>query len=263
MKPGHRRSIFMNRHPSRRRIRGNDHKSAQTGRYVAGLPSAHGNDAVPMRFTPKLPKFYARRSSTHVIILIIQFLEAHLMANRLSFRGENTHECATNACARAIAPYFEETPPNNSRGLAQQRPASLSVAIRLLCFAVEALSGNQDKTYQYIERAISLLKAECDRRDEAEREPTLHCLAPWQLNRVASFIESNLASTIRIQDLATVTHLSTRQFSRAFRSTNGQSPYAHIMRRRVEYAQEVMLRTDRPLSQIALDCGLAEERRSC
>jgi len=87
----------------------------------------------------------------------------------------------------------------------------------------------------------------------------LHCLAPWQLNPVAGFIESNLASTIRIQDLAAVTHLSTRQFSRAFRSTNGQSPYAHIMRRRVEYAQEVMLRTDRPLSQIALDCGLADQ----
>jgi AraC family transcriptional regulator len=187
------------------------------------------------------------------------------MANRLSFRRENTHECATNACARAIAPYFEENPQNNSRGLAQQRPATLSVAIRLLCFAVEALSRNQDETYQYIERAIGLLKAECDRRDAAELDrssapkPMLRRLAPWQLNRVAGFIESNLASTIRIQDLAAVTHLSTRQFSRAFRSTIGQSPYAHIMRHRVEYAQEVMLRTDRPLSQIALDCGLADQ----
>jgi AraC family transcriptional regulator len=39
----------------------------------------------------------------------------------------------------------------------------------------------------------------------------------------------------------------------------GEPPYAHVMRRRVEYAQEIMRRTHRPLSQIALDCGFADQ----
>jgi AraC-like DNA-binding protein len=53
--------------------------------------------------------------------------------------------------------------------------------------------------------------------------------------------------------------LSASYFSRAFRSDFGESPYAYILRRRIERAQEMMLRTDEPLASIAIACGLADQ----
>jgi AraC-like DNA-binding protein len=85
------------------------------------------------------------------------------------------------------------------------------------------------------------------------------CLAAWQLSRVARFIEANLADTIRIKDLAASIHLSASYFYQAFRRSTGISPYAFIIHCRIQHVQELMLRTNRPLCQIALDCGLADQ----
>jgi transcriptional regulator GlxA family with amidase domain len=84
-------------------------------------------------------------------------------------------------------------------------------------------------------------------------------LAPWQFRRVIEFVEANLASTIRIEDLAGVVRLSVSYFSRAFRADFGESPYAYVVRRRIERAQEMMLLTDAPLASIAVALGLADQ----
>jgi AraC-like DNA-binding protein len=144
---------------------------------------------------------------------------------------------------------------------AEQGAGLISAVVDLLRLANRALSRNRDQTQQCIERAIALLKEKCDAIaagklvGDSSRRPSL---APWQINRVASFIDSNLASTIRIRDLAAVTRLSASYFSRAFRSVIGEPPYAYVMRRRVERAQEIML-ANRYAAQIALDCGLANQ----
>lgn len=93
----------------------------------------------------------------------------------------------------------------------------------------------------------------------AARQPARGCLAPSQLSRVMDFVETNLASGVRMQDLAASARLSTSHFSQSFRASVGESPHAYVMRRRVERAQELMLRTDKSLSEIALDCGLADQ----
>ena len=84
-------------------------------------------------------------------------------------------------------------------------------------------------------------------------------LAPWQLGRVKEFVNANMFRSIRIEDLAAVTRLSTSYFRHAFRCSTGESPYAYILRRRMEHAQELMLLTDASLSQIALDCGFTDQ----
>ena len=163
---------------------------------------------------------------------------------------------------RISAADLERVPQKEPMDPAEQGAGLISAVVDLLRLANRALSRNRDQTQQCIERAIALLKEKCDAIaagklvGDSSRRPSL---APWQINRVASFIDSNLASTIRIRDLAAVTRLSASYFSRAFRSVIGEPPYAYVMRRRVERAQEIMLRTDMPLSQIALDCGLADQ----
>ena len=84
-------------------------------------------------------------------------------------------------------------------------------------------------------------------------------LAPWQVRRVLAHIEGNLGTSIRNKDLAVVARLSTFHFAVAFRSSVGESPHEHIIRRRVERAQGLMLSTDRALSDIAAECGMADQ----
>jgi AraC-like DNA-binding protein len=84
-------------------------------------------------------------------------------------------------------------------------------------------------------------------------------LAPWQVRRVATFMDANLSESIHCDDMARVTRLSISHFMRAFRESFGAPPHAYLMRRRMELAQRLMLTTDTGLRQIALDCGLADQ----
>lgn len=88
-------------------------------------------------------------------------------------------------------------------------------------------------------------------------------LAPWQARRVVTHVDENLAKSITIDHLAGMVGLSGSYFCRAFKDSFGHPPHAYIMRRRVERAQALMLRTREPLSQIALACGLSDQAHLC
>jgi len=84
-------------------------------------------------------------------------------------------------------------------------------------------------------------------------------LAPWQVRRVLAYIDANLDKSIRNKDLAAVARLSEFHFNVAFRNSVGDSPHEYIIQRRIERAQGLMLSTEAPLSEIAIECGLADQ----
>ena len=84
-------------------------------------------------------------------------------------------------------------------------------------------------------------------------------LAPWQVRRVLAHIDANLGKPIRNKDLADSARRSEFHFNVAFRNSVGHSPHEYIIRRRMERAQGLMLSTDAPLSQVAFECGLADQ----
>lgn len=88
-------------------------------------------------------------------------------------------------------------------------------------------------------------------------------LAPWQVRRVTEYIEENLSSSIRLQDLAGIARLSHSHFCRAFKESLGQPAHAYVMSRRVQRAQGLMLSTGESLSQIAALCGMADQAHFC
>ncbi len=141
--------------------------------------------------------------------------------------------------------------------------AVVEAVVRLLESADRALSRREEEARRYIAKATALLQAEHELRETQARDrqlrPVRGGLARWQLRRVVEFIESNLRTTIRMGDLASRTGLSTSYFFHAFRSSVGESPYAYLVRRRIERAQELMRKTDAPLCEIALECGLADQ----
>lgn len=84
-------------------------------------------------------------------------------------------------------------------------------------------------------------------------------LAPWQVRVVNAFIHDHLGEKIRQDDLARMVSLSPSYFAVAFKRSYGVPPHAHLIRCRIERAQEMMRTTDEPLSQIALACGLGDQ----
>jgi transcriptional regulator GlxA family with amidase domain len=137
------------------------------------------------------------------------------------------------------------------------------VLVTLLNSAQQALAWDGKEARQLVAKAADILKAEVERLEASDHAaapaPVNRHLAPWQTRRVIEFVEENLAGTIRIDGLTTVTRLSARQLSRAFRSDFGEAPYAYVVRRRIERAKETMLLTDEPLANIAAKCGLSDQ----
>jgi AraC family transcriptional regulator len=84
-------------------------------------------------------------------------------------------------------------------------------------------------------------------------------LAPWQRRVVTSYIAANLGATIRVSDLARVARLSVGHFFRAFRESFGEPPLAHVARRRIQQSQSLLLSSEAPISQIALECGMHDQ----
>jgi AraC family transcriptional regulator len=84
-------------------------------------------------------------------------------------------------------------------------------------------------------------------------------LAPWQIRKVSTFIETRLDLPISTADLAGLIELSVFHFCRAFRESFDEPPHSYVMRRRIERAQGLMLQTRSSLAQIAVECGLADQ----
>jgi AraC family transcriptional regulator len=147
-------------------------------------------------------------------------------------------------------------------GVDQQDPAGrgrfAATVIRLLEDADEVIDRDRDAARACIARASALLRDDI-RPAHAPGALVQGGLAPWQIARVKANVEAHLESTIRMRDLAAIVRLSTGHFCRSFTRSFGTAPFAYVAGRRLARAQELMLTTDDPLSQIALACGLCDQ----
>lgn len=84
-------------------------------------------------------------------------------------------------------------------------------------------------------------------------------LAPGALRRVREHIHQRLAERIELSDLAQIAGLSECHFARAFKQSVGMPPHRYVLQRRIEAAALMIERTDRPLSEIALDVGFSDQ----
>jgi AraC-like DNA-binding protein len=89
-------------------------------------------------------------------------------------------------------------------------------------------------------------------------------LARWQIRRVVTHIEENLeTSRLRMEDLASLVHLSPSHFCRVFHRSVGYPPRAFVIRRRIAKAQQLMLGGEISLSQVAILCGFSDQSHFC
>jgi AraC-like DNA-binding protein len=111
-----------------------------------------------------------------------------------------------------------------------------------------------------IARAAMLLREVQARHDGGQADAARGLgLARWQLSRVTAHVEKNIHRSLRIRDLAELAGLSAGHFARAFRQSVGVAPRSFVLERRVARAKTLMQKTDLPLSEVALACGLSDQ----
>lgn len=135
----------------------------------------------------------------------------------------------------------------------------------LLSNAEEALDGDPETARQCIAGAAAVLEWIAGRAQRDKGAANGSGLAPWQVRRLKSYIDANLAARINLGNLSEVARLSTSHFSRAFKRSFGMTPYAFVLRRRMQRAQRLMLTTlhsprlrssaGSPISPTSLGCS--------
>lgn len=139
-----------------------------------------------------------------------------------------------------------------------------ALLVTRLAQMLEAARANADTHYDVTKRLVAEASLLLDLHlsggtQSGARQQAQGGLARWQVDRVRDFIDAHLAECIRVSDLSCLARSSPSYFSSAFKRTFGISPHAYLMTRRISRAVELMLGSDAPLSQIAINCGFADQ----
>lgn len=137
-----------------------------------------------------------------------------------------------------------------------QREEAVPIAVQLLRRACLALDRDARAAKREIQRALELL---LDSATQVRFDRPIHGLAPWQARKVVDHVLAHLETPIRVEDLASMTRLSTSHFSRAFKLSFRMSPHAYVIALRLARARALMLESDEQMSQIAAACGFADQ----
>lgn len=135
--------------------------------------------------------------------------------------------------------------------------------VSLLEAAVAHLHNQVHPARSALIEAASLLRQQIERPTVRVVPDEPGRLLAWQARKVCDYIDSHICGPVLVADLCAQVKRSEGHFSRSFRITFGYSPHAFVIRRRVELAAKSMLQTDKTLSQIAIDCGFADQAHLC
>ena len=165
----------------------------------------------------------------------------------------------TSVDARPGLPYSEVSAPTLAKTQVSTRDKLRNAVADLLCAAHSVFLEEPEEVEALLLQAAALLRSQSAIGEVVSASRGPGGLAPWQIRKVASHVETHLDSKLGTADLADLVQLSVFHFCRAFRASLDESPHTYIMRRRIERAQGMMLQTPLSLAQIAIECGLADQ----
>ena len=124
----------------------------------------------------------------------------------------------------------------------------------------EECASNEPKFQLYGDTLSVALLLALARLSTAKDAPvTRGQLAPWQLRRVTEYFAAHLADDIPLQKVSDLVSLSRSYFSRAFKISTGLAPHQWLLKARIEKAMRLLLETDLPIAQIAVEIGFADQ----
>lgn len=83
------------------------------------------------------------------------------------------------------------------------------------------------------------------------------------INQLLQFLNHHYQEDITLQQLADMTHFSTRQITRRFKSTVGLSVSEYILSQRLAHARDLLTTTDMKIADIALATGFSNPSYFC
>jgi AraC family transcriptional regulator len=123
---------------------------------------------------------------------------------------------------------------------------------------------HQEPAHGTLLAASSLLRSQVDPQAAAGGdEDGKERLLAWQARKVLDYIDTHITGRVLVADLCALVWRSEAHFSRSFKGTFGRSPHAFVIRRRVELAARRMVQTNMSLSDVAIECGFADQAHLC
>lgn len=146
-----------------------------------------------------------------------------------------------------------EAAPLSTEAALTQDPIAERLARALL--AAEDIGGSFGQLYaDFVSTAIVARLLGSSRGPEPRRGKVAE-LARWRLKRVVDYVEASLADPVSLGDLAAAAGLTRMHFAAQFRAATGLPPHEYLLRRRIERAQEVLIKNDTALVEVALSVG--------
>jgi AraC family transcriptional regulator len=149
--------------------------------------------------------------------------------------------------------------PRQLRDTPQALDTDLCQAGTMLLDALRTRATGSDVMYESLARILLVKLVQrygemrSDALDFSRGFTASHC------KRVLDFVAERFGGPIAIEDMARVAGLSPAHFSRLFKEVLGDSPYQFVMDYRVEQAKKMLGDRGRPLIDVALACGFADQ----
>ena len=94
----------------------------------------------------------------------------------------------------------------------------------------------------------------------SSRAKSLNRLGNRQIRQVREFVETNLATDIKLSSMAGICNVSSEYFLRLFKSTVGVSPHQYVLNLRIGRAKALLASPGASLSDIATECGFCHQQ---
>jgi AraC family transcriptional regulator len=208
------------------------------------VSQSHAKGAVEIVARPERTA-HCRQESDDVTVHCVQVIESQ--------RPEFEHPTADAAARTARA--------QCDGAIATDAWTWIRSVIGMLDVATQQLDQSREAAQSAIGQAISLLQEQMPRSKAGAH--AAGGLLPWQVRKVREYVDTHIAGRVLVSDLSALVQLSEAHFSRSFKRAFGVSPYAFVVRRRLELAARLMLESSDSLTDIALRCGFADQPHLC
>ena len=79
------------------------------------------------------------------------------------------------------------------------------------------------------------------------------------VERAIAYMDANDYQNLTLSDIAEHVHLSRIYFHNLFVQATGRTPRRYLLERRIAHARQLLMTTDKPLGQIAIECGFSSQ----
>jgi AraC family transcriptional regulator len=84
-------------------------------------------------------------------------------------------------------------------------------------------------------------------------------LPQWRMSRVVEYIDAHLSEAISLANIAASAGLTRMHFAAQFRRATGLRPHEYLLRRRIEHAQSLLLKSRYNMIDVALSSGFRSQ----